>query len=81
MAKVKDLLCIPVLKDIKILAGKSGLDRPVEHVTVMEVPDIKRWLKSNGMAWIYVGILYQYFTDDHYFVRYKTKNRRGIENG
>lgn len=37
--------------------------------------------KSNGMAWIYVGILYQYFTDDHYFVRYKTKNRRGIENG
>ena len=33
MAKVKDLLCIPVLKDIKILAGKSGLDRPVEHVT------------------------------------------------
>ena len=47
MAKVKDLLCIPVLKDIKILAGKSGLDRPVEHVTVMEVPDIKRWLKGN----------------------------------
>ena len=49
MAKVKDLLCIPVLKDIKILAGKSGLDRPVEHVTVMEVPDIKRWLKGNDI--------------------------------
>ena len=28
-------------------AGHNGLERKVEHVTVMEVPDIKRWLKGN----------------------------------
>ena len=47
MAKVRDLLGLPVFKDVQVLAGKSGLDRNVEHVTVMEVPDIKRWLKGN----------------------------------
>lgn len=30
-----------------VLAGESGLLKKVEHVTVMEVPDIKRWLKGN----------------------------------
>lgn len=47
MANVKDLLSLPVFKNVQVLAGKSGLDRNVEHVTVMEVPDIKRWLKGN----------------------------------
>lgn len=47
MAKVRDLLSLPVFKDVQVLAGKSGLDRNVEHITVMEVPDIKRWLKGN----------------------------------
>ncbi len=46
MAKVKDLLCIPVLKDIKILAGKPAWTGRWSYVTVMEVPDIKRWLKE-----------------------------------
>lgn len=46
MANVKDLLSLPVFKNVQVLAGKSGLDRNVEHVTVMEVPDIKRWLKG-----------------------------------
>ena len=47
MVNVKDLLSLPVFKNVQVLAGKSGLDRNVEHVTVMEVPDIKRWLKGN----------------------------------
>jgi len=47
MAKVRDLLQMPAFKEIKVIAGHSGLDRNVEHVTVMEVPDIKKWLKGN----------------------------------
>lgn len=47
MAKVSDLLHLPVFKEIQVIAGVSGLDRKVEHVTVMEVPDIKQWLKGN----------------------------------
>lgn len=47
MAKVRDLLQMPAFREIKVVAGSNGLDRNVEHVTVMEVPDIKKWLKGN----------------------------------
>lgn len=47
MAMVSDLLRLPAFKGIHVLAGENGLYRKVEHVTVMEVPDIKRWLKGN----------------------------------
>ena len=47
MAKVSDLLKLPALRGAKVVAGCSRLDRKVEYVTVMEVPDIKRWLKGN----------------------------------
>ena len=47
MAKVSDLFRLPIFKDIRIIAGNDGLNRKVEYITVMEVPDIKRWLKGN----------------------------------
>ena len=47
MTKVCDLLMLPALREIQVAAGENGLERKVEHVTVMEVPDIKRWLKGN----------------------------------
>lgn len=47
MARVRDLFQLPIFKDIKVIAGTNGLDRKVEHVTVMEVPEIKQWLKGN----------------------------------
>ena len=47
MVKVRDLLKMPAFREIKVIAGSEGLDRNVEHVTVMEVPDIKKWLKGN----------------------------------
>ncbi len=47
MAKVKDIIKLPALRGIEVTAGYSGLDRKAEHVTVMEVPDIKQWLKGN----------------------------------
>lgn len=47
MAKVSDLMQLPLFREIKVVAGWQGLERKVEYVTVMEVPDIKRWLKGN----------------------------------
>lgn len=47
MISVKELLTLPALQGTVVLAGKIGLNRSVRHVTVMEVPDIKRWLKGN----------------------------------
>ena len=47
MAKVSDLLKLPAFRGTRVVAGCDRLDRKVEYVTVMEVPDIKRWLKGN----------------------------------
>lgn len=47
MAKVSDVLKLPIMRGVRVAAGVEGLSRKVEHVTVMEVPEIKRWLKGN----------------------------------
>lgn len=47
MVTVEKLLTIPKLRNIEVVAGKSGLQRKVGHVTVMEVPDIVQWLKGD----------------------------------
>ena len=47
MAKVSDVLKLPVMRGVRVLAGEAGLSGKVEHVTVMEVPEIRQWLKGN----------------------------------
>ena len=42
-----DVLKLSVMRGVRVVAGEEGLFRKVEHVTVMEVPEIKRWLKGN----------------------------------
>lgn len=44
---VKEALEIGGLKDCKVVAGFNGLNRKIEHVTVMEIPDVVSWLKGN----------------------------------
>ena len=40
---VRDVLASPSLSEARVLAGMSGLERPVERLNVMEVPDILPW--------------------------------------
>ena len=40
---VRDILASPSLSGARVLAGLSGLERPVERLNVMEVPDILPW--------------------------------------
>lgn len=47
MATVKDILSIPALRKLKIIGGEQGLNKRVLYVTVMEVPDIVKWLKGS----------------------------------
>ncbi len=47
MATVKDILSIPALRKLKVIGGKQGLNKRVSYVTVLEVPDIVKWLKGN----------------------------------
>jgi len=47
MVTVEKLLKLPKLSSLRVLAGGAGLGRGVGHVTVMEVPDIVKWLLGN----------------------------------
>jgi purine catabolism regulator len=44
---VGDLLRLPTLASAAVLAGRSGLDRVVQRLNVMTVPDILPWVKEN----------------------------------
>ena len=46
---VRELLVLPSLTGARILAGKRGLDHPITHVNVVEVPDILPWVKANQL--------------------------------
>ena len=47
---VEQILALGVLKDARLLAGHTGLDRKVTSVTVGEVPDIADWLSGGEMV-------------------------------
>lgn len=49
MISVQNILNMPLMENARVIAGHSGLNRQVSHVTVMEVPDIKQWLKGNDL--------------------------------
>ncbi|GAA5176051.1 PucR family transcriptional regulator [Pseudonocardia eucalypti] len=44
---VRDLLAMTILERAVVLAGRSGLDRPVRRLNVMTVPDILPWTKAD----------------------------------
>lgn len=46
---VHNILEIEAFKDVELLAGESGLDRRVENVFIMEVPDIYAYIDDNGL--------------------------------
>jgi PucR family transcriptional regulator, purine catabolism regulatory protein len=44
---IGELLRLPTLSSATVVAGRSGLDRPVQRLNVMTVPDILPWVKEN----------------------------------
>ncbi|PSK89144.1 purine catabolism regulator [Murinocardiopsis flavida] len=46
---VADALGLPVLHGTKVLAGEQGLDRVIQRLNVMEVPDILPWVKPHEL--------------------------------
>jgi purine catabolism regulator len=47
MATLKEVLKIGLLNDLKIITGENNLDTPVKTVTVMEVPEVIRYLRGD----------------------------------
>lgn len=46
---LRDVLKIDTLADTRVLAGRSGLDRVVTRLNVMEVPDIVDWVRPHAL--------------------------------
>lgn len=46
MLTVRQALKIPPLDRATVVGGKEGLDRKVQFVNIMEVPDVGRWMKG-----------------------------------
>ncbi|WP_025715920.1 PucR family transcriptional regulator [Paenibacillus sp. 1-18] len=43
---VQELMAIPELKEAKVLSGEQGLNRVVRFIDIMEVPDLKGWIRE-----------------------------------
>ncbi|KAB2343042.1 PucR family transcriptional regulator [Actinomadura rudentiformis] len=46
---VGEVLGVSTLNGARLIAGRAGLDRIVQRLNVMEVPDILSWVKSNEL--------------------------------
>ena len=46
MIRLRDILAMDIFRDFKIIAGKNGSDREVKTVSVMDAPDIYKWMKG-----------------------------------
>jgi purine catabolism regulator len=46
---VREVLAAPCLAEARVLAGAGGLDRVVQRLNVMEVPDILPWVKPHEL--------------------------------
>ncbi|MGI6129749.1 MAG: PucR family transcriptional regulator [bacterium] len=47
MLTVQRALSVAPLTQAKVVAGQTGLNRQINHITIMEVPDLVQWLKGN----------------------------------
>jgi purine catabolism regulator len=70
---VEQILALEVLKDARLLAGQTGLERKVTSVTVGEVPDIADWLSGGEMV---LSTMFAFKGDLALFV----KTTRFVEN-
>lgn len=47
--RVRDAMEVEGFSECHVVAGRGGLDRTIEYITVMEVPDVVRWLKGDEL--------------------------------
>ena len=46
MIKLREILSMPVFRNFRVVAGEGGIDREVGTVSVMDAPDIYKWMKG-----------------------------------
>lgn len=43
---IRELMEMPLLKDARVISGFEGMDRVVRFIDIMEVPDLRGWLRE-----------------------------------
>ncbi|USG66241.1 PucR family transcriptional regulator ligand-binding domain-containing protein [Brevibacillus ruminantium] len=46
---IRELMEIPPLKDARVISGFEGVDRVVRYIDIMEVPDLRGWLREGEL--------------------------------
>lgn len=46
---LREVLRLPVMSNARVLSGEAGLDRVVRFIDIMEVPDLKGWLREGEL--------------------------------
>ena len=46
---MQDVMKLGKLNECEIVAGHKGLNRIVKHITIIEVPEVAKWLKGNEL--------------------------------
>lgn len=55
--RLRDALALPALSRLRVVAGEPGLNRPVRWVHVVDIPDVRSWVRpghlllTTGYAW------------------------------
>ena len=47
---VRDLLSVEYFRDFKVIAGRNGLNREIQGVTVADAPDGYRWKSEKELC-------------------------------
>lgn len=47
---VREILNLELFREVEVMAGHNGLDKEVENVYVMEVPDISAYVSEGGCS-------------------------------
>lgn len=50
MITVRDLLNMPNLAELGLIAGEAGIDKEIKTVITLDAPDSPKWLKGNELA-------------------------------
>ncbi|WP_327926230.1 PucR family transcriptional regulator ligand-binding domain-containing protein [Brevibacillus borstelensis] len=46
---IRELMEMPLLKDARVISGFEGMDRVVRFIDIMEVPDLRGWLREGEL--------------------------------
>ena len=69
---VEDVLNLDCMKTAQVIAGETGLKNNISNTTIMDVPDINKWLHEEEM--VFVARLFRDCTNEDFFINLNRKS-------